>query len=53
MKTFKKLLRLLIVFLPLIIRFMRIFFEIFDTLTSKATIKILKKLNLYETNSKT
>ena len=53
MKTFKKFLRLLIVFIPLIIRFIRIFFEIFDTLISKATIKTLKKFNLYETNAKT
>lgn len=52
MKTFKKVLRLFIVFIPLIIRFTRILFEIIDTLSSKATIKTLKKFNLYETNAK-
>ena len=52
MKTFKKLLRFFIVFIPLIIRFARILLEILDTLSSKATIKTLKKFNLYETNAK-
>lgn len=52
MKTFKKVLKFIIVFIPLIIRFARILLEILDTFSSKATIKTLKKFKLYETNAK-
>ncbi len=46
MKTFKRILRLIISIIPLIIRFTRIFFEIIDTISTKLIIKIFKKLSL-------